>query len=53
MELFGNVGPFVLPEADVAEHKLAEEAHKAAKEKYDQEMLTYKFDYEIYEKKKE
>jgi hypothetical protein len=53
IELYGNVGPFELSESAISEHNAAEEAHKEAKHKYDQEMLTYKFDYDIYEKKNE
>jgi len=50
MELYGNVGPFELLESTLNDFKSAEEAHKEAKEKFDTEMLTYKFDFELYEK---
>ena len=53
MELYGNVGPFELSESAVNDFKAAEVAHTEAKEKYDTEMLTYKFDFELYEKQQE
>ena len=53
MELYGNVGPFELSEAAVSDFAAAEEAHRVAREKFDAEKLAYKFDYELYESKKE
>lgn len=53
MELYGNVGPFELTPADLSDFKAAEDAHMVAREKFDQEMLTWKFDNELYESKQE
>ena len=51
LELFGNVGPFEIPEAEIAEHSEKEQAYQEAKSQFDDKMATYMTDKEIFDNK--